>query len=232
MRANGSDQRRLVPSGNKCYGDPAWSPRGTKIAFTDVSGIYTVSASGGRPLRLTRLDSSYPTGSADGRLLAFLTSYREGHLLDYPLLYVMNADGSALRLIATDVENEPAAWSPSGRRLVFHSTRGPLYITNADGSGQKRLSAYGSQAAWSPDGRRIAYARASGGPDPTLLIMNANGSRKRQLARGDKPAWSPDGKRIAFSEGEGSGGSIHVMNADGTHQRKVADDGHGPLWQP
>lgn len=94
-------------------------------------------------------------------------------------LYIMNFDGSDLRRIAKAPFLTDHAWSPDGRRIVFHGFGSGLYIANADGSGQKRLSAYGGQAAWSLDGRKIAYARGAGGPGPTVMVMNANGSRKR-----------------------------------------------------
>ena len=43
-----------------------------------------------------------------------------------------------------------------------------------------------------------------------------------------RPNWSPDGTRIAFDV---SGGSIYVMNADGTGATEARSDGYKPDWQ-
>ena len=81
---------------------------------------------------------------------------------------------------------------------------GVVYVMNADGSGQRRLTNGGVPGcgqewghAWSPDGRQIAMYGYNG-----IYVMNADGSGERELtpdnARAKSPAWSPDGRRIAF----------------------------------
>ena len=69
------------------------------------------------------------------------------------------------------------AWSPDGREIaIVNSSR--IYVLNADGSGERRLSS-GRAPSWSPDGRRIAFVR--GDPDHALgsaeiFVMNADGT--------------------------------------------------------
>lgn len=51
------------------------------------------------------------------------------------------------------------------------------------------------------------------------------------------PDWSPDGLRIAFESFADGPSSIHVMNADGSDERRVSPDGYGsndtePTWSP
>jgi dipeptidyl aminopeptidase/acylaminoacyl peptidase len=54
-----------------------------------------------------------PVWSPDGRRIAFV-SRRDGRAL-----YVMNADGSGLRIVARVQRLATPAWSPDGRRIVF-----------------------------------------------------------------------------------------------------------------
>jgi TolB protein len=100
---------------------------------------------------------------------------------------------------------------------------GVVYVMNADGSGQRRLTNGGVPGcgqegghAWSPDGRQIAI--------DGIYVMNADGSGQRRLTSGSgsggNPAWSPDGRRIAFTGGR-DGVGIYVMNADGSEQRRL-----------
>ena len=110
-----------------------------------------------------------PSWSPDGRRIAF-DSFRD----ENSEVYVMNADGSG----QTRLTNHPAhdfgpSWSPDGGRIAFASERDgnsfasdhdgnvEIYVLNADGSGQTRLTdnpAYDDTPSWSPDGGRIAFA--------------------------------------------------------------------------
>ncbi len=112
-----------------------------------------------------------------------------------------------------------------GSKIAFTSFRNGnfhLYVMNADGSKQRRLTpARGTSAPeWSPDGRRIAFVsgpgacildihrvhfvseRNVGTRDVDISVANADGSGLRRLTRGPgvdcNPRWSPDGRKIAF----------------------------------
>ncbi len=67
---------------------------------------------------------------------------------------MINADGSERRQL-TDRGAEPV-WSSDGRTIAFHSSRDgnpEIYVMNADGSGQRRLTHTPSldiSLAWSP----------------------------------------------------------------------------------
>ena len=102
---------------------------------------------------------------------------------------------------------------------------------NLDGTGKRDLSggkqgfAYGYSA--SPDGKLISYHR-----DYQVYIAAADGTSIRHVATGNpfnfSPKWSPDGEWLLFLSGEHYNCHPHVVGADGTGLRKLADR-HG--WE-
>ena len=103
----------------------------------------------------------------------------------------MNADGSGRRNLTRrpvdyGAQDGPSpAWSPDGRKIAFDRDGGGIFVMNADGSGQRRLTQFGRQALWSPDGRMIAFRSFSAG-NVEIYVMNADGSRQRNLTRTPK----------------------------------------------
>jgi len=152
MNADGSGQTNVTNSGlsGVWNGWPAWSPDGSKIAFTRStfwgdSEIYVMNADGSGQTNLTNnpgaLDSD-PTWSPDGSKIAF-----EGRAgVTNPEIFVMNADGSGQTNItntANLISDGGPAWSPDGAKIVFSSDRdgnGDILVMNADGSGPTRLT--------------------------------------------------------------------------------------------
>ena len=107
---------------------PAFSPDGTKIAFTSARDgnleVHSVNSDGtGTPVNLTNNSSavdSEPNFSPDGTKIAFTTSRHGG-----PDVYVMKAaDGSGQsRLTNTPAIDEQPAFSPDGTKIAFTSKR-------------------------------------------------------------------------------------------------------------
>jgi TolB protein len=180
--------------------------------------------------------SSLPAVTATSKIAFISEPPRGGYAGD---LYVMNADGSGKRKLSPAFGD--MRWSPDGQKIAFSawSDDGPwsdLYVMNADGSGQQRLTSdrrWDGAPTWSPDGRAIAY---TSGTD--IYVVNADGSDRRTLApnaRGVALAWSPLGDKIAFVSERDGDMEIHVINPEGSEQRRLTRNtvrDSYPVWSP
>lgn len=121
INVDGTGQAVLFQDDAIHFGNPSWSPDGSKIAFrsnleSSVSWeICVADADGSNPkcltdLRNNQVEHRFPTWSPDGNQLAF-DSNRDG---DSYNIYVINADGSGLTNITDDNSNSSffPDWSP------------------------------------------------------------------------------------------------------------------------
>jgi dipeptidyl aminopeptidase/acylaminoacyl peptidase len=143
--------------------------------------------------------------------------------------------------LAIGAQPARAAFPGVNGKIVFAGLNLDLYVMDADGSNQTRLTTSGAfHSAWSADGTRIAFDSTRDG-NWEIYVMDADGSNQTRLTTDSRfdqaPAWSPDGTKIAFTAGRSDEelGRIYVMNADGSNQTElstgpVADS--GPAWSP
>ena len=233
--------------------DPAWSPAGTRIAFTRGNNIWVMHADGTHQVNLTNSPNTNggPAWSPDGTKIAFMSD-RDVSSLE---IYVMSASGSNVRRLTTNTMTEHnLSWSPDGTKIAFDANNGSneeIYTVNAStGLGLKDLSnnnAADQYPDWSPDGTKIAFSSTRTG-SPNLYTMSANGSG--QLALGTPsvyaaavwPAWSPDSSQLVYAANWGLGSEqLWVVAADGSNYgatgTKLTADSPNPLntqpdWQP
>jgi len=206
----------------------AWSPDGKTLAVTRlVSGLFLVPTNvEGEPRLVLKAQSgrefSSPAWSPDGKRIAVYaymhTAVGTG-LSQISEVRVVNADGSDDITVGESVvqtrilqEAVPIRWSSEGSKVFFPlmaSTSGGTvairaYASNADGSGEMKLTGRPAYTAVSPDGSRIAFARAQPGSPKEIFVMNEDGSGVRQVTNDPDWActtseWSPDGKRLVLS---------------------------------
>jgi dipeptidyl aminopeptidase/acylaminoacyl peptidase len=210
-----------------------------KIAFTQVTEIYSVDPDGSGPVNLTNNSATDvgPVWTPDGKDVAFSTN-RGGTFQ----LYSMKPEGSSPTLLCPN-STSGFDWSPDGQRLVWVGGNG-LEIVGPNDIRTTRycerhplVSGDASEPSWSPDGSRIAYVLYNS-PDHDIHVINVDGTGDVQLTSGPpqqtSPDWSPDGTRIAFTVGSGTAPGIYTMNADGSNVTPVpgtAADSE-PDWSP
>jgi Tol biopolymer transport system component len=201
----------------------------------DRYDIYTVGRDGSGLTRLTHNDvyTAESVLSPDGTKIVF-TSLKDGDLE----IYTMNADGSDVRRLTTTPGYDGGAWwSPDGSRIVYRAhhpadtaelrqhqellaqglvrpSRVELWMMNADGSGQRQVTALGGAnfgPSWSPDGSKIVFssnfpAPRSGNFDLYLVSADASMAGPDALEQvtfdpsfDGFPIFHPDGKRLLWA---------------------------------
>jgi len=229
-------------------GPPAWSPDGSKIAFSCGAGpeLCTANADGTNAQQLTDTVGAnflYPNWSPDASTIALVLCSGASPCP----LYTIRADGSDLAfLVVPPAPARGLAWSPDGSRIAFTADDTgfdtEVYIVNADGSGLTNISNNPNGAdrepAWSPDGSQIAFYSYRGGVGG-IHTMNPDGTGVRPLMVGPggnlHPNWAPDGARLAFVSTRDGSWDLYVANVDGTGVLRLTNDSLtevDPRWRP
>jgi TolB protein len=169
---------------------PAWSPDGTKLAFTSNRDgnpeIYVMNKDGSGLRRMTNnpmIDVS-PTWSPTGTQLAWVSD-RSGQ----PKIYLMNADGTGQRLLVGDPKSDRPTWSRGKfNEIAYAASTGPGYdikiYSFATGETTKITDGIGSNEspAFSPNGRHIAFTSTRNGKSQ-LFTVDRDGQNLRQITR-------------------------------------------------
>ena len=195
----------------------------------DPFDIYTARPDGSDLRRLTDYGvyTAEAVASPDGKRIVF-TSLKDGDLD----IYTMNVDGSGVRRLTSTAGYDGGPWwSPDGTQIVYRAwhpvdsalagyhdllaqrlvrpNRMELWVMNADGSGQRRITQLGGAnfgPSWTPDGTRLIFSSnyrqpRSGNFD--LYLVGLDGSGLEQVTTHDTfdgfPMFSPDGRSLVWA---------------------------------
>jgi hypothetical protein len=200
--AAGGDVRRITTDG-RVKESPVWSPSGMQLAYASLMPspgsweLFSARDDGSAPVQITSggFENRQPSWSPDGSSLTFVRTVNYSDRA----IYVVHPDGADLHRVVgfSGTVGEPA-WSPDGSKIAYsNQVNGrparytppgvEIYVVNADGSGERRLTELASQFAydtaptWSPDGDRILFNRRYQ-LNAGLTTMNPDGTCESALS--------------------------------------------------
>ena len=165
---------------------PAWSPDWTRFVFGARGGaIFSIDVRSGASSLLVRLPGEHLDSvdqivwSPDGAHIAVMVDAGGGG----GDVYVMDRDGSNVRVLIDYYPATRVAWSPDGTRLAYEDD-GSVWVAPVDGSAPTEIGTplpascaliCQEDLIWSPDGSRVAF-RTDGGRSVVVSAIDADGS--------------------------------------------------------
>jgi len=172
---------------------------------------------------------------ATGRLIYVFADSLSG-------LWLVNTDGSGLRLLTRGYLSEPD-WDSPGTKLAFVQGGGYIWTMAGTDTGLAVGSASvltpisgALSPSWRPDGAAVAFS-ANGGASARIYIVDSSGPAREIGAPGWAfPDWSPGGDSLVFLGNEGSRWGVCVTDTSGQGFRMLWGSSEAnlgpPRWAP
>jgi Tol biopolymer transport system component len=175
-------------------------------------------------------------------------SYIDGAKRD---IYVLDfKDLNVTPVVTSPGSDEAPAWSPDGRRLVFHSDmtgNNEIYSINYDGTDLMQLTnnkRSNENPSYSPDGKKIIFQSSAEKSESEIYIMNVDGSQPEAIIPDNEegkqmnvtPRYSPRGTEMLYvTNAQWPGWDIMLYDFE-SKQSKFLTQGLGsyirPAWKP
>jgi Tol biopolymer transport system component len=209
INADGSGLKQLTPAPGSDF-EPAWSPDGTRIAFTSVRGgfrqIYALDIESLEVTLLTNttsaIESSQPSWSPEGSKISYMVKRVGAYQI-----WSMNEDGQeAMQLAHSGQElwDYLPNWSPDGRTVFFNQRRPGAFrpwlmqLSYEDLSQEPRRMNFVTpieDVSFSPDGYWLVFEGMDSEGNREIYFMTVAGSGRTRLTNDLKidfdPAWRP-----------------------------------------
>ena len=223
------EAKRLTQGDAFSVGSFAWSPDGTRIAFSaqrdpdlissDTADIYVVAASGGAPKKIvsTPGPDTNPKWSPDGKRVAYQTAaganyfyYMNGRIAVVP------AEGGTPEILTAAFDEDPSLidWGPDG--IYFEAeqkTYAHVFRVNPETRAVQRLDAPDHEVAsgfsFTHDFKHAAFRAAAENEYAEIYAASvAPWSAKKLTAMGDQLKGFTPGRREVISWKSGDGATI------------------------
>jgi TolB protein len=211
--SDGGDLVRVTADPPNGFDFPyGYSPDGSRILFTQFVNehgtLFSVKPDGSDPVQLSppalsvidldffdRVGADWAPDSFRVAFAAFDQSSRRTGL------FVVNADGTGLRLVTpSGIGALSAQWSPNGALIAFTSCCGlpQAWVVHPNGTGLRQVTPPVGRAVfwtpvWSPDSTKLLLNRQDRNNQTSLWTVNTDGSELSKLtdttSLGSNPAW-------------------------------------------
>jgi len=245
--ADGSNITRLT-NDDAADEDPAWSPDGTRIAFTREGNLFIMNANGSNVVQKTFTSDVWkPAWSPDGNKMAFTDIYTEYGWGVIMVMDLTNGAVSELLYTAGEYVFPTPSWSPDGTKIAFESDmvratgRSAVFTISPEDSGLTGLTPFSYSfllnPSWSPDGMKLSVTSYSETNPNTesIAVMNADGTGLTIIKTGivsgyyyhTRTSWSPDRTRIAYTDSN----TIKWVAANGSSSGIIITNGWDADWK-
>jgi TolB protein len=211
-----------------------WTPDG-RVVFSSAQRenrdiwIANADGSGRKQLTFDPGGDFYPTATADGRYIVFMSN-RGGHWA----VWRMNADGNnAVELARMEGENPAPRVSPDSRWVFYPRTTGGRQVVwkiSIDGGTPVQINNEEmSSLSVSPDGKLLAYYHRPPDFDAPVRvqIVSADSGEVVKtlpvLGDGSRVSWSPDGKSLDYVETRDGVSNLMRMPLEGGQPRQLTN---------